>query len=101
MIVFFSSKGWGWCLNDQPAIDLQPKLPRPLLPGERFDADAQCKVFFGAKSTICNDAEVTLKYLISKFYNANLANVRTFDTLFAPNYNENNALSWTSQSYPV
>lgn len=52
------SKGWGWCLNDQPAIDLQPKLPKRMLPGQRFDADAQCKMYFGLNSTICSGTEV-------------------------------------------
>ena len=64
MRLFLLSKGWGWCLNDKPAIDLEPKLPRRMLPGERFDADAQCKVFFGNKSTICNAEEVrALKWM--------------------------------------
>ncbi|XP_028411350.1 LOW QUALITY PROTEIN: SCO-spondin-like [Dendronephthya gigantea] len=56
----FFYKGWGWCLNDQPAFDLQPKLPRRMLPGERFDADAQCKMYFGANSTICSGTETSL-----------------------------------------
>lgn len=60
-MVYVFSKGWGWCLNDQPGVDLQPKLPRRVLPGERFDADAQCKMLFGVKSTLCKKIDVHVR----------------------------------------
>ncbi|XP_046864865.1 A disintegrin and metalloproteinase with thrombospondin motifs 9-like isoform X2 [Xenia sp. Carnegie-2017] len=56
----FFYKGWGWCLNDRPFTDLQPDLYRQILPGEIFDADAQCKMLFGSKSTICSGSETEL-----------------------------------------
>ena len=53
----FFSKGWGHCLDDEPAKH-DFKFPR-MLPGVIYDADHQCRLQYGLDSFHCTGMTVS------------------------------------------
>lgn len=58
MSVFLFSKGWGRCLDDEPAKH-DFKFPT-MLPGVIYDADHQCRLQYGLESSHCTGMMVSL-----------------------------------------
>lgn len=56
-IYFFSSKGWGRCLDDEPAKH-DFNFPT-MLPGVIYDADHQCRLQYGLESRHCTGMMVS------------------------------------------
>ena len=54
------SKGWGRCLNDEPAKQ-DFKFPT-MLPGVIYDADHQCRLQYGPYSSHCTGMTVCLSF---------------------------------------
>jgi len=55
--VFLFSKGWGRCLDDEPA-EHDFKFPK-MLPGVIYDADHQCRLQYGLESSHCTGMMVS------------------------------------------
>ena len=56
-LFFFSSKGWGRCLDDEPA---KHDFDFPtMLPGVIYDADHQCRLQYGLESRHCTGMMVS------------------------------------------
>ena len=55
--VFLFSKGWGGCLDDEPAKH-DFKFPT-MLPGVIYDADHQCRLQYGLESSHCTGMMVS------------------------------------------
>ena len=62
LLIIFSSRDWGYCLDDEPA---RHQYKFPVLPaGTMYDADHQCRLQYGTDDTeICTSKEVM--FLIS------------------------------------
>lgn len=54
---FFSSRGWGLCLDDRPSKDVIA-LPS-VLPGVLYDVNHQCRLQYGSHSAYCEDMDVS------------------------------------------
>ena len=62
--IFLSSKGWGRCLDDEPAKH-DFKFPT-MLPGVIYDADHQCRLQYGLESRHCTGMMVSFSYFQSR-----------------------------------
>ena len=63
---YVHSKGWGWCLNDEPAKH-EFKYPT-MLPGLLYDADHQCRLQYGPSSSHCVGVAVSSTLLLQRSY---------------------------------
>ena len=56
VVVIFSSRDWGNCLDDEPSDHefYFPELP----PGAMYDADHQCRLQYGPDAEHCEGIEV-------------------------------------------
>lgn len=58
LFFFFSSRGWGLCLDDRPSKDV---IAFPsVLPGVLYDVNHQCRLQYGSHSTYCEDMDVSV-----------------------------------------
>ena len=57
LFLFFSSRGWGLCLDDRPSKDVIA-LPS-VLPGVLYDVNHQCRLQYGSHSAYCEDMDVS------------------------------------------
>lgn len=54
-ITKFVDRGWGYCLNDDPANLGEESFDYPVLPpGTMYDADHQCRLMYGPGAALCD-----------------------------------------------
>lgn len=57
-ITEFIDRGWGYCLEDEPAKYRDTDYDYPVLPpGIMYDVDHQCRLTYGPNSSFCGDKE--------------------------------------------
>lgn len=65
----FFSRGWGYCLEDEPAKYRDTDYEYPVLPpGTMYDVDHQCRLTYGQNSSSCGE-QVKQCYVLACVFN--------------------------------
>lgn len=70
----FNRHNHGFCMLNKPQHDMiEPSSTSQLLAGEKFSANQQCELVFGAESKVCS-------YMVSPFHSSNRERERVNST---------------------
>jgi hypothetical protein len=61
-LYYIFSRGWGYCLDDEPADLGDRTFNYPVLPpGTMYDADHQCRLMYGSGAALCDGMKQVFK----------------------------------------
>jgi len=61
------SRGWAYCLDDEPMEYKHRKLNYPVIPpGTMYDADHQCRLVYGPEAELCDGIQVNSNFWHNK-----------------------------------